>query len=319
MKILPRLISLALSLLFVSVVFPSVHASDTLPSGTEEAVVVGISMNEIDSARSVAVFTDLQQTLERAGFSVLYRDAKGNLPQQISDIEELLSSHPDYLLVSAVKSIGLGKVLSKTYGNGTKLLFVDRFASDVEENQVLSYIGPDNKWAGKLCAEILADLTDSRDILEIQNNDGSLTTKEKTTGFRKELCNYDNEITSVLCGDTSRQSVRNQIMSLSENRGIEHFGGIFAHEDDGAIGTVFALMTLDPSRRIPIVTIGGSRDVVNAVKAGYVDCCVYSDPDFGQFVLKTIEDDLLGLPVDKLQLRKDSILIDSNTEDIGGY
>ncbi|NCB35938.1 MAG: hypothetical protein EOM58_07820, partial [Clostridia bacterium] len=199
-----------------------------------EPKLMAISMCDLDTARMVAVTSDIVSKAEAAGYRVILRDAQHSLSQQATDIAELTDEAPDCLIVSAVKSIGLQTALHRAAEKGVKVIMVDRFAVDVSPEDILCSIGMDATWAGATCAQALAEYFDGREarILEVQGEAGASSSNGFALGFRNALCQYPNlQIAGVTYGAFDRVTAKRAIQTY----GVSHpngFDAIFGHSDE---------------------------------------------------------------------------------------
>ena len=181
-----------------------------------EPKLMAISMCDLDTARTVAVTSDIVSKAEAAGYRVILRDAQHVLSQQVTDISELTDEAPDCLIVSAVKSIGLQTVLHSAAEKGVRIIMVDRFAVDVPPEDILCSIGMDATWAGETCAQALAEYFDGREarILEVQGEAGASSSNGFALGFRNALCQYPNlQIAGVIYGAFDRVTAKRAIQT----------------------------------------------------------------------------------------------------------
>ena len=140
------------------------------------------------------IASDIMDKAEEAGFAVEMRSAEHRLSTQVSDIYALIDEPPKYLVVVAVKAVGLQKAIRAAAERGVKVILVDRLMSDARPEDVLCAIGVDCEWAGGECARILAGHFEGREakVLEIQGEAGASTTNGFAKGFRDALCGYPN-------------------------------------------------------------------------------------------------------------------------------
>ncbi len=270
---------------------------------------IAISMSDLDTARSVAIASDLMDRAEQAGHRVTMLSADHRLSRQISDIHRLIEDRPDYLVVAAVKAVGLGGAIRAAAEAGIGVILVDRLSTDARAEDVLAAVGVDAEWAGGACAAALAERLGDRaaKILEIQGEAGASTTNGFAKGFRDALCGYENlQIAGVVSGSFSREAAQQELLRFYEQNGAG-FDAVFGHSDEEGLGAVGALFSLEGARSIPVVSIGGSDDAMRALAAGRLAACVQVTPYFADAVLEAIEADRAGEPVQALRLVRGSV------------
>ena len=79
-------------------------------------------------------------------FKLIMKDAKGDNQKQIDDIEELVNSGIDLLIVSRNEADPLTKAVNETFDKGIPVITADR---NINSNEFSAYIGADNFVVGK--------------------------------------------------------------------------------------------------------------------------------------------------------------------------
>lgn len=282
---------------------------------------IALSACDLDTARSVAIVSDVMDKAEQAGFTVEMRSAEHRLSVQISDIYQLMEGHPQYLVVVAVKAVGLQKAIRAAAEQGIKVILVDRLSTDARAQDVLCAIGVDCEWAGGECARILAAHFEGREakILEIQGEAGASTTNGFSKGFRDALCDYPGlQIAGVVPGESSRETAQQGLLKFYERNGAV-FDAVFGHSDEEGLGAVGALLSLEGEEGVPVVCTGGADDAKRALAAGKLLACVDVTPYFGDAVLSAIQRDAAGLTVEPLQLARGEAAYKSGASYARGY
>lgn len=280
-------------------------------AGAQQKVDIALSMCDLDTARSVAIASDIMDGVEEAGYLVEMRSAENRLSVQISDIYRLIENRPRYLIIVPDKAVGLRTAIHAAAEKGVKVILVDRLATDASRDDILCAIGVDGEWAGGACAKALAERFGGRQakILEIQGAAGASTTNGFSKGFRDMLCNYDNlQIAGVVPGGFGRETAQQGLLKFYEQNGAA-FDAVFGHGDEEGLGAVGALFSLEGTGGIPVVSIGGADDVKRALAAGCMAACVEITPYFADAVLAAIRQDLAGEPVERLRLIRGTVAV----------
>ena len=279
-----------------------------MPLATAE-VRVALSMGHTDTARDIAVARSILSQLDGDSFSVHLVSADGSLSRQISDIKGLVEDKPDYLLVSAVRSIGLGSAIAEARQEGVSVILVDHFSTDAAPEDVLTSIGVDWGWAGAACADILGDcFKDAQaSLLEVQGASIFSATQEASKGFRAALREHEGlQLAGVLAGGSDRQTASQALLNFIEEKGF-CFDAVFAHGDEQALGVINALLSASADEDIPIVCIGGGDDARRAMTAGKLFACVQIADAPGAEVADAIARDMAGENVEPVRLSRGSV------------
>ena len=291
----------------------------------EEEIKIAFSIHDLSTARSVAVATDIIEHSRERGFDITMLNAERKLSQQISDIGDLLAEKPDYLIISAVRSIGLRDVIAQAAEQGTKVIMVESFSSDADDVNILCSIGIDAEAAGAACARILADYFkgEPAKILEIQGTAGSWQSYYFAKGFRDALCDCENiQISGVIQGNSSRQDTQQALLEYIENLPEhQHFDAIFGHGDEEGMGAVNSYLSIKSGGGsiIPIVCVGGHDDVMRALAGERLYACMQLPTEYGEMVMDSIEMDRQGLAVEKYQYLAGTAIISGIVEPMRGY
>ena len=269
-----------------------------------ERVQIALSMGNTNTARDISAAQSIISGLDEDVFEIRMTNAHGSLSGQISDINSLISDKPDYLVVSAVRSIGLSSVIADAEQAGIPVILVDRFSTDSPEKDTLTRIGTDWSWAGATCADILQQNCQDRQalILEVQGESESNSTQEASKGFRARLRESAGmQLAGVLTGGSDRQSTSQVVLDFIEEKGI-CFDAVFAHGDEQALGVINALLSASADENIPIVCIGGMDDARRAMLAGKLFAFVRVEDDFGHEVADAIRRHMQGESVEPIIL-----------------
>ncbi len=289
---------------------------------------VAISMNDLSTARTVAVASDVMAELQAEGFEVEIRDAGMSLSQQTEDIRELAAAGPEYLIIAPARSIGLRDVIQDVAAQGIKVIMIDRQTTDARATDVLANLCMDAEWAGRQCAQILAEYFDGRDakVLEFQGEAASWSTYYFTKGFRDALCAYENmQICAVLYGEDDRQVSQQELLKYIEESEVagegRGFDAIFGHGDEEALGVINAYLSIRgmEGERAPIVCIGGEDDTISALAAGQMLACVCMPTEYGGLVVETIRRDMAGEAVEREVLLRGEVITAREAADMRGY
>lgn len=183
-----------------------------------------------------------------------YRDAANSNIKQIKDIEELLRSGIDLLIVSPNESDPITPVIEEVFKKGIPVIVVDRRTSS---NLYSSFIGADNYEIGKLAGSYIARLLNGRGkIVEIWGLRGSSPAIDRHKGFIEVIQNYPNiSVVKEIDGSWELDSVKVQMGQAI--RTLEPVDLVFAHNDIMAYGAHLVCNAYDANTQIRFVGIDG--------------------------------------------------------------
>lgn len=282
-----------------------------------KAIDVGISLCDASTARGVAVAQNILRSFESASISTCILDAGGKASQQVLDIEALIDAKPEYLVISSARSLGLGEVIHKAAQMGIKVILVDQYVKDAQNDDVFAQVGIDWEWAAQACVNALMERAGNRPIaiLEITGSAGSSATNDLSKYFRKAIRNVENaHIAGVLNGGGDRQTANQALAYFIAEKG-RCFDAVFAHGDEQALGAINALMNIPEMDNLPIVCVGGLDDVLRALAAGKMYACAAMEADYGNAILQIVEADRLGKDVSRTVSFEGTLLLTNEMEE----
>lgn len=116
------------------------------------------------------------------------RVAFNDSEQQIKQIQELVASGIDILVVSPNESTPLTPVIEAVYKAGIPVILIDR---KTESEQYTAYIGADNYEIGKTAAKYIANkFAQNGKIIELQLGMTMTPARDRSQGFKDELMKF---------------------------------------------------------------------------------------------------------------------------------
>ncbi|QAA30264.1 substrate-binding domain-containing protein [Clostridium manihotivorum] len=220
----------------------------------EVQYVIGMSQANLTEPWRISMNQDIvNEAKKHKNINVVYRDAGGDTEKQKKDIDELLASGVDLLIVSMNDSEKLTPEVSKAY-KSIPVIVLDRAVQGYDYSL---YIGPDNESIGRQVGKYIADLIGNGKgkILEVQGLLNSHPVVERSKGLRDVISNYSNiEISRTIIGEWQRDESEDKVKEiLQQDKDINI---IFAHNDYMAYGAYKAVHDLGLNN-IKIIGIDG--------------------------------------------------------------
>lgn len=233
--------------------------------------VIGMSQANLTEPWRISMNEEIIKEAQKyKNVKIVYRDAGGDTEKQKRDIDELVKSGIDLLIVSMNDSKELTPVVSKAY-KSIPVIVLDRA---VEGYDYTLYIGPDNESIGRQAGNLVIDFakTNSARVLEIQGLLNSNPVMERSKGFRAAIKNYNNiEVYRTIIGEWQRDESEDKVKEiLKEDKNIDI---IFAHNDYMALGAYKAVHDLG-IKNIKIIGVDGllgEDGGLNLVSRGILD------------------------------------------------
>lgn len=285
-----------------------IHPGCTAGSNTQlvkltSAHKVGWSQNALDGAWRYAEEASIEQEASKAGYQLIKTNANNSDNQQVQDIENLINDRPDVLLVDPHTEDAEAKAVLDARKACIPVIIVDR---DVNESMATpgrdfaTFVGSDFQKQGSLAADALIEALGGPDtkatIIELSGTTGSSPAILRGGGFDGELAAKAPGI-KIVAEQTANfdRATGQQVMSTLIQQ-YPDIKGVFAHNDEMAIGAITALKSAGkhPGQDIKVVSIDGTKDAINLVLSGDEYAVVQSNPRLGPLVFQTLSDYIKG-------------------------
>lgn len=188
---------------------------------------------------------------------------------QAQQIEQVISSRPDALVVLPQDGAALTPVAQRAEAAGIPVINVDRLftAPDAATATILG----DNYQIGVLAAEFIADeLRCEGNVVEIQGLAGISVTEERSDGFTDQM--------RKICRDGGIEIVARQPGDFNPDTGLrvmetilqaqDRIDAVYTHDDDMAQGVVQAIRNAGRDDEMILTGVGGSQDAMEQIEEG---------------------------------------------------
>jgi len=272
----------------------------------------------------VAFAGELEKEAKARGCKFRVTHAQAKIEKQISDVEDIVSEKPDYLVLGPIDTKGSAGALRIAKEAGVPVIVVNRDIVGTHGEDYVTKIYSDFEWIGEKMAEEIqaafpADWKKIR-VVELHGTPGGGNTIGMSKGFRKKMAEYPNmEIVASQLGDFRTDKAMASMENIITS-GVK-FDAVVCHFDTEAMGAMLALkaaelkMGSNPgSGEIIIVGNGGTKDGLRAVKAGQYHTIVSVTPYYANQVFDAIEAHAKGGKLPDY-IRVDDIVIDKDNVD----
>lgn len=216
--------------------------------------VIGMSQANLTEPWRISMDREvINEAKKYKNLKVIYKDGGGDTEKQKSDINELLNSGVDLLIVSTNDSKELEAVISKVHKQ-IPVIVLDRA---IEGHDYTLYIGPDNKLIGKEAGDFVCQLIGDRkgNVIEVQGVLDSAPSLEMSDGFREVIKKHPNiKIEDTVIGEWQRDEVEDDMKKLLKDN--EYVNVIFAQDDYMALGAYRAVKA-DGLSNVKIIGVDG--------------------------------------------------------------
>jgi ribose transport system substrate-binding protein len=231
-------------------------------------VKVAFSAPAADHGWLKAVSDDAKAEAKKLGIDMTVNDSATTSAEQADQIETLIQSKPDVLVVLPNEGEPLTPVAQKAMDQGIPVINIDREFS--AQSAFHTVIGGDNYGIGVQAGNYFADqLKCSGNVVEIQGIAGISVTEQRSKGFADQL--------KKRCGDgikiVARQPadfVPDKGLSVMENilQKNKDIDAVYTHDDDMGEGVASAIENAGRDKEMWMTGAGGSKAVMEKIKEG---------------------------------------------------
>lgn len=234
------------------------------PEAESSSRLFGVVFQTMNNPFFVDLNAGLLEVIEAHGDELVTLDSQFNSLKQKNDISDLILKGADAIFINPVNWEGIKGSLLQAKEKGVPCIVVDAPVKD--EELVLCQVASDNVEAGRLAARALAEVQPNAKIviLHLSVNKACI---DRVAGFREELAKYpEMEILDTQEGEGTREGARPVMRDLLGR--FPDLNAVFPINDPSALGAISALESADKLEDVTIVTVDGSQEGIEAIKAG---------------------------------------------------
>ena len=230
--------------------------------------VIGVSLANLTEPWRINMRDEIMAEASRhANLRVVFTDAADSSSRQIQDVNTLLASGIDLLIISPNDTEALTPVIAHAYSR-IPVILLDR--SVVGFDYTL-FIGPDNRLIGKQAGQYVAELLGEKGgkVVEIMGRSGSPPVLDRSVGFREVNAERRNiRIVGTIVADWLRDKAEDELAAWLKKHG--RVDVIFAQNDAMAEGARRAASRLgiDGIRVVGIDGLPGPNGGIEMVRNG---------------------------------------------------
>jgi galactofuranose transport system substrate-binding protein len=243
-------------------------------------------------------------------------NANSQFNKQISDVEQMIDSGVQLLVIAPLNSDGWDSVFAKASAKKIPIITVDRKINATPCKDYLTFIGSDFAQQGKRAADEMAkSLGNSGDVAILLGAPGNNVTTLRTSGFKDEIAKVAPNVKIVFeqTGNFAREDGQKVAEQLLQSKpGIK---GIYAENDEMALGAIVALKGAGKKAGdVKVVSVDGTKGAVQAIVDGWASAVIESNPRFGPLSFETATKFLNGEPVQQDVIIQDRQYDESNAK-----
>lgn len=284
--------------------------------GTDDAgsdsteLSIGFSISTLNNPFFVTMAEGAEEKAAELGIEINVVDAGNDPAKQSTDIEDLINTGIDVLIVNPEDSASVGPAVQSAIDNGIRVIAIDR---EVEGAEVDVFIGTDNVAAAQSAGEELLNYLDADDeVVILEGVPGASSAIDRNEGFLNAI--EDN--VNIVASQTANFD-RTEALTVTENLLQAHpnVRAIVAANDEMALGAIEAVNGANwvPGEDILITGFDANDDAINAVEEGTMLLTVEQRPDLmGEIGVETALSLFEGEEVDS-EIPSDVTILDAET------
>lgn len=220
--------------------------------------------------------------------------------QQIQVVEGFIAQGIDGIVLAPLDSRALVRPVEEARRAGVPTVIID---SDLESDEIVSFVATDNYLGGQLAADRIAELLGGKGrVLLLRYAEGSASTTARERGFLDRLRAQHPGI-EVVSSDQYAGPTRETAKRAAENL-LNRYGnvldGVFTPNESSTVGMLLALQDIGRAGKIRLIGFDASPILVDALRGGQIHGLVVQNPvRMGYLGVRTMVAHLQGRAVEK--------------------
>lgn len=214
------------------------------------------------------------------GVEAIILDAKGDVAQQISQIETLIQRDVDVMTVWPVNGKAVVPAVKKAYDAGIPVLIVNSPIDESGFDYIIGHSGPDDYVEGQEAAKGMIEALDGEGkVVELMGLPGYVTAIKRSDGFQDYIAENAPgiEILATEPTDWNRAKATQVMENLIVKFGDE-IDGVYVADDNVGIGGLNALKEAGMAGEVVMTSACMFGEGYDAMKEGYIYGSVYQSP-----------------------------------------
>ena len=267
---------------------------DTPKVSYKKNLTLGYAQLISESSWRDANAKSIKEAANDGGVNLDFIEAGTTQKDQIDTIRTLINKRVDVIAFSPVIQSGWDEVLKEAKNAGIPIILSDRTVNS-DDALWSTFMGSDFEEEGRRAAKWLIEninlvrkQKNQVNIVELQGTIDATPEIDRSKGFKEGIDNNKNiKIIASKSGDFKLENAK-EIMKGFLNKYGKSINVVYAHNDDMAIGAISAIEEygLKPGKDILIIAIDGTRQALQAIKTGKMNCTVECNPLLGPQLIK---------------------------------
>ena len=264
------------SILSIAAVSPAYAESSV--EAAEESFTVGFALNDLDEAQSV-VYSYFEERCKERNITPVLANAAGSIDQQLTDIENLVTSGVDILVVSALDSNAVVDAVNEARNAGIQVVdYIMGINGDVDVHYGYSFYDMAAKQADYLIDYLTENPEETLQVGYIWGSNSMELCQTLDAGFKETLAASNVADRCEIIVEGTADWAEDKAITMVEDwlQAYPDMNAIVTHSDAMTVGAVEALRAAgeDPAAYITIGKDGGA-DAVKSIASGGMTAAIY--------------------------------------------
>lgn len=251
------------------------------PNCTYKDMTVGFIQTGSESGWRAANTSSFKETATQQGVNLKFYDAQNKIENQVSAFHQFNQDPSvNVIVLAALDVTGYDDVLKEAAQNGKIVVLEDR-RIDAAPNNYYTYIGSDFIEEGHKSAKAMCDLlkdSPKKNVVEISGAVGASAAIDRAKGFREDMGACGITVTDTQTGNWGVPESKAVMEAfLKKSTDIQ---GVFAHNDEEAIGAIQAIQEagLKPGVDIKVLGLDATADGFKYLISGQLNADIECNP-----------------------------------------
>lgn len=241
-----------------------------------------------------------------------------DLKSQVDLVQSFMAQRVAGICLAPLNEKALVRSVEAAAGSGIPVVVFD---SALASKAGVSFVATDNRAAGRLAAERMAELLGQRGkVVVLRYQEGSASTHEREQGFIEAIQRHPGIqiISDNQYGGATTESAfsASESLLLSKGAAKEGVSGVFTPNESTTFGMLLALQKAKLVGKVRMIGFDVSEKLLAGVRAGEIDALVLQDPfNMGYLAVKAMVEHLRKKPVEPRTDTGATLLTRANLED----
>jgi ribose transport system substrate-binding protein len=273
---------------------------------------IGLALSTLNNPFFVTLRDGAQAKAQELGLTLEVADGQDDLAKQISQVEDFITKKVAVIIVNPVDSDGIVPAVKKANDAKIPVITVDRAANG---GTVASHIASDNVAGAKAACDELLKQVSSGNVVELEGLAGTSAARDRGKGCKDAI---DAQSSVKLVASQTADFARDKGLNVMQNllQANPDMKGVFAQNDEMALGAVQAIAAAGKSSQITVVGFDAVDDALAAIKAGKMAATIAQQPKLmGETAMTTAKDIVDGKTVETSQPVEVKLVTKDNVAD----